>query len=236
MGREAFGEASQISEAYLHDVVDVSRQALSNLFREAYLDLLTIYRHKDTTKEQVKMKSSAMLSMIQDMDRILETSNDFLLGKWIENAKRLAGNEKDEGLLRYYEYQARNQITTWGSRTINNDVLNDYASKLWSGLVGEYYYDRWTVFLAEMVRSKGLPSVHFDSHRVNLELDEVEMKFQYSRKKYPSSAKVDDTIKVAKELYAKYVIGELDIVHSNAVFESEAIAERGNDFVGASNL
>ena len=51
------------------------------------------------------------LDILQDLDRILATNKNFLLGPWLESAKALATNSRERKL---YEFNARNQITLWG--------------------------------------------------------------------------------------------------------------------------
>ena len=51
------------------------------------------------------------LDILEDLDRILATNENFLLGPWLESAKALATNCQERKL---YEFNARNQITLWG--------------------------------------------------------------------------------------------------------------------------
>ena len=51
------------------------------------------------------------LDILKDLDRILATNKNFLLGPWLESAKAMATNSHERKL---YEFNARNQITLWG--------------------------------------------------------------------------------------------------------------------------
>ena len=51
------------------------------------------------------------LDILEDLDRILATNKNFLLGPWLESAKAMATNSRERKL---YEFNARNQITLWG--------------------------------------------------------------------------------------------------------------------------
>ena len=55
--------------------------------------------------------SLVFLDLLEDLDRILATNKNFLLGPWLESAKALATNQQERKL---YEFNARNQITLWG--------------------------------------------------------------------------------------------------------------------------
>ena len=58
-----------------------------------------------------------------------------MLGPWIADARALGTTpaEKD-----YYERQARTILSIWGG-----PVLNDYANRMWGGLVKDYYDSLW---------------------------------------------------------------------------------------------
>ena len=56
--------------------------------------------------------SNEFLQLITDMDALLATRKDFLLGPWIANA-RSCGSTADEKAL--YERNARDLITLWGA-------------------------------------------------------------------------------------------------------------------------
>ena len=79
-----------------------------------------------------------------DVDRLLSTHPSFMLGPWIEDARAWGSTpaEKD-----YFEQQARTILTIWGG-----PVLNDYANRMWGGLVKDYYTKRWDMFFREVMR------------------------------------------------------------------------------------
>jgi alpha-N-acetylglucosaminidase len=39
-------------------------------------------------------------------------------------------------------------VTTWGP---SGSLVNDYAAKQWNGLMKDYYYNRWRIFITQMV-------------------------------------------------------------------------------------
>ena len=71
----------------------------------------------------------------------MATHEAFLLGKWINDAKRW-GTTKEESQL--YEKNARDLVTLWGDK---DAFLHDYASKQWAGLFKGFYKPRWEMFL-----------------------------------------------------------------------------------------
>ena len=53
------------------------------------------------------ISSQKFLELLDDLDRILKTNRDFLLGPWIEASKALGSTEDEKTLL---EYNARIQV------------------------------------------------------------------------------------------------------------------------------
>lgn len=99
-------------DPYRFDLVHVARQVLS-----ARRD-----RSKGLDREQIT----------RDMDRLLGTRKEFLLGRWLEEARRWGDTDEERARM---EWNARRVITMWGATT----RLDNYARKEWSGLLAGYY-------------------------------------------------------------------------------------------------
>ena len=52
------------------------------------------------------------MSVIEDMEKVTGTSEYFLLGRWVEQAKALANNA-DDFTKELYEFNAKALVTTW---------------------------------------------------------------------------------------------------------------------------
>jgi len=74
-------------------------------------------------------------------DTLLASDSNYLLGNWINDARKTAPTNSSKNVVDNLEFNARNQITMWGKGNIE-----DYASKEWAGLVGDYYLTRWKMF------------------------------------------------------------------------------------------
>ena len=76
---------------------------------------------------------NTMYMVIGDMDRLVATSQAFLLGTWLERAK--AQNGTTAANKRLFEWNVQ-QITGW-SFHYNGTFpgTGDYAAKMWSGLL-----------------------------------------------------------------------------------------------------
>ena len=88
-------------------------------------------------------EAETVMALGADLDRILLTDKHFLMASWIDAAKAF-GNSSDERL--WLEWNARVQVTSWGSIESNGNQITDYASKQWGGLVGSYHMPIWRHF------------------------------------------------------------------------------------------
>jgi alpha-N-acetylglucosaminidase len=129
-------------DTYQYDLVNAVRQVLSNLAQPLYAECVLAYKAKDAVG--LKAASEAYLALLQDMDTLLATRREFLLGRWLTAAKHWASNADE---ARHYEWNARNQITLWGPK---DSDLHEYAHKHWSGLVSGFYLPRWKQFLERL--------------------------------------------------------------------------------------
>ena len=131
-------KAESDTRAHGFDVANVTRQLLSNFFTDLYKDYCKFHEAKDMAKcvETEKI----MIDVLTDLDEILNTQSAFLLGKWIDDSRAFG---KDDAEKNYYESNARDLITMWAGR---DNLLNDYGSRTWAGLVDSYYKGRWLKF------------------------------------------------------------------------------------------
>nr|AIG55486.1 secreted protein [Thraustotheca clavata] len=191
--------ASDLSKSttYLHDLVDVARQILSDLLLHEYKSLRDAFKAAKVSPSVITGISERILILGADLDRLLATHEDYLLGRWLYDAKAL-GNTT--ALRQYYEYEARNQVTRWGDG--NNNAITDYASKQWAGLVGSYYLPRWRIWLDEVCAAYE-DKRQVDENAVKLAWEAFELGWQKETTSYPIHAH-GDTIAIAKEIYHKY--------------------------------
>lgn len=176
-----------------YDLVDVTRQSLQLIAINIYYEVLSGYHNK--SKTEVQTAATKLFQLFTDMDAILSSNQYFLLGHWLNSAKAVATNAQESKL---YEYNARNQITLWGPR----GNIDDYANKMWGGLVNSYYKPRWQLFESFLLDAiaHGTP---FDSSKFNAAVLEHETQWTHDTSSFPDSP-VGDTLTIAKNLHAKY--------------------------------
>ena len=98
---------------------------------------------------------------MRDLDGLLAVRPELRLERWLAAARGWAGDAQEAALL---ERNARLQVTVWGGPD-----LYDYASKLWSGLLRDFYVLRWERFF-ELLRG-GVPDAEIDGRLARLELE-----------------------------------------------------------------
>lgn len=82
-----------------YDLVDLTRQCLSKLANEVYLDAMSSYQKKDSYG--LNAHARKFLEIIVDIDTLLAADDNFLLGPWLESAKSLAITEKERQQVCY---------------------------------------------------------------------------------------------------------------------------------------
>lgn len=75
-----------------------------------YRVLVDAYKAGD--RELFKLSSDRFLRLILMQDRLLATRPEFKVGRWLESARNLGSTEEEKD---WYEWNARVQITTWGT-------------------------------------------------------------------------------------------------------------------------
>ncbi|MEV0258264.1 alpha-N-acetylglucosaminidase [Streptomyces sp. NPDC050732] len=134
------------SAAYRYDLVDVARQALAHRSRQLLPQLRAAYQRKD--RETFAALSTLWLRLMRLSDDVTGTHPAFLLGPWIEDARRMGTSEAERA---EFERTAKVLITVWGDRaTSDAGRLHDYGNREWHGLMRDFYVPRWQKWLDEL--------------------------------------------------------------------------------------
>ncbi len=139
--RDAIGHllaAGGHGPSYEFDLVNLTRQWLSNRFEQRFADYKAAYDEGDAVK--MAAARDELLATFDTLDELLASQPYFLVGKWIADARAWGATTEEAD---YFESNARNLLTTWGDR---GNLLTDYADRSWAGLVGTYYKHRWELF------------------------------------------------------------------------------------------
>ncbi|KAK8159875.1 putative alpha-N-acetylglucosaminidase [Phyllosticta citribraziliensis] len=178
--------------AFQYDMVDVTRQVLSNKFtslytdfvaaRNASLDAANHTTNANTTAALLASKTKTMTSLLETLDDVLSTNEHFSLATWVASARAWAApvasantSTTSPADLALLTYNARNQPTLWGPR----GEISDYASKPWAGLVSSYYVPRWRIFFEHVVNATAAGVGVFDEGALEVALDAFERAWQW---------------------------------------------------------
>ncbi len=192
-GQAAAGKAAP-TEGFLFDLTDITRQVLANYALPLQKKWVEACRAKDSIG--FALYSRQFIELIGDMDRLLSTRKDFLLGPWIASARSWGLTPAERHL---YERNARDLITLWGDA---NSPLHEYANRQWSGLLNDFYKVRWEKFFA-MLRQSLARGTDPDLQGFEKDIRGWEWDWVNRQQSFPLSPAGDPLI-IARALYYKY--------------------------------
>ncbi|XP_062169600.1 alpha-N-acetylglucosaminidase-like [Alnus glutinosa] len=195
----ASGDELSESNPYRYDLVDLTRQALAKHANQLFLNIIEAYQLNDV--HGVASHSQKFLDLVEDMDKLLACHDGFLLGPWLESAKKLAHGEEQE---QQFEWNARTQITMWFDNTEKEaSLLRDYGNKYWSGLLRDYYGPRAAIYFKFLIES--LEEGHdFQLKDWRREWIKLTNDWQKSRNPFPV-ASTGNALETSRWLYNKYL-------------------------------
>ena len=227
---KAAGATTALPAPFSYDLVDVGREVLSQLTTHLRNDFSAALAGSPATAAAAQLDATlvhatgtAYVALLRDLDALLATDSAFLLGTWLESARRLGGSATDCGDTQltggklngscadFMEWNARAQITTWyptsspsrlGSGLSPQD--NDYARKQWGGLVAGYYAARAALSL-EQAEADATAGRLFSAAQV----EDAEAKLSYDWQtdfgNVGPTSPVGDPVAVSAQMRAKYV-------------------------------
>lgn len=177
---------------FRYDLVDITRQAIAEQARLVYGEAVAACKAKD--REMFAHATRMFLDILLQQDRLLSSMPDFMVGRWIAQARALGTNAQESD---HYEWNARTQITIWGNRdAAERGGLREYAHKEWNGVLRDFYYPRWKAYfdaLAETFDGKPMKPLDFYA------MDE---KWTLMHNEYPSKAQ-GDPVEYSQEAFTK---------------------------------
>lgn len=182
------------SDGFNYDLVDLSRQALANYARPLQIKWVKAYQDKNTA--DFEKYTTQYLGLISDMDALLATRKDFLLGVWLADARNCGTTLSEKAV---YERNARDLITLWGDE---KSPLHEYSCRQWSGLLNDFYKVRWERFFA-LAKQALKDGRQMDMQAFNTSISAWEWQWVNTQKNYPVTTR-GNSIVVARQLYQKY--------------------------------
>ncbi len=181
------------SDGYCYDVVDVGRQVLADLAGRYHRAILHAYESKDA--DQLHQLREKLLGLFRDLDELLATRKEFLLGVSLADARRAGATAEAQDRC---ERCARELITTWD----DGDTITDYANRQWAGLVGTFYRKRWQTWLDALddALKRGEP---IDVPAVRSRIRDADLAWTRRHDRYATQP-TGDVIAIAQRLFDQY--------------------------------
>jgi alpha-N-acetylglucosaminidase len=187
-------------DLYRYDLVNIGRQALGNYFDLLWERYKKAFAAKDAAGSAGIEKE--MITLLDDIDRLLGTNTTFLLGKWIADARQMG---IDPAEADYYESNARDILTSWGDK---GQLLSDYANRAWAGLISSFYKERWKMFFDFANTALALGG-EFDQKGFDQKVTDFEGDWWSKRIGNFPSKPTGDPVAISRELFAKYSCGTI---------------------------
>lgn len=186
-------EANLTGPNYSFDLTDISRQALTDYVRKLIPAMKQA--HSSGNTELFNKRRDAFLQLILDIDELLNTNSEFMLGHWTERARQMADEVSGTSLADrdWLELNnARQIITTWGANgQAEGGGLHDYSYRQWGGLMKDYYYARWKTWFDNGMKAPTWFQWEWNWAHTNPGI-------------YPSEA-IGDSHEVASQILPKYL-------------------------------
>jgi alpha-N-acetylglucosaminidase len=187
-------EACKNYQGFQYDLVDVTRQVLANYALVLHGNVVRSYKQKD--QKAFRIYNQQFFSLLDDLDMLLATRKDFLLGPWIQQARARGNTAKEKAL---YERNARNLVTLWGDE---NNRLHEYSCRQWSGLISSFYKPRWGQFFDQLDQALK-NNTDYDVEAFEQTIKKWEWSWVNTESNFPLEP-TGDVISVVNELHQKY--------------------------------
>ena len=187
-------QAKMTTDVYEFDLVNVAKQVLGNYFKNVRDEFTSAYEKKDV--QELKHKGNEMISLMNDIDTMLASNKNSLVGAWIDRARSMGVTPAEK---KYFEQDAKKIVTVWGEK---GGHLVDYANRSWAGLTKTYYGQRWKMFVNEAIDAVQ-NNKSFDEKKFSDEVKEFEEKWAEGSDKFASVPK-GNSLAIGRMLYKKY--------------------------------
>jgi alpha-N-acetylglucosaminidase len=164
--RSSINPDAKVIEAAEHLLAASGRLKANPLYRDDAIEVVAMaagIRADQLIKQAVKFyaardfsrgeKSADMaFGILGNVDRLLASHPNLQLKSWVDSARARGDTPAERD---HYERDAKMLVTLWGS----DGEIDDYSSRIWSGLIGGYYVPRWRMYI------ENLAGAHHDIRR-----------------------------------------------------------------------
>lgn len=159
---EAFTRAAEVEPTVLTHVWgrDLLDSAIAVLLRVVDILCLRVIDSVGADEES----GATLMDLLRDLDLMLACHPEYRLESW-ERAADEAGHSAAQS--EHFVRASRQLLTRWSTPSVS--ILEDYAGRMWQGLVGDFYRGRWAAWLEHA--KHGFPDD--DVARLEQELDRL---------------------------------------------------------------
>lgn len=132
------GEVCGGSELYRNDAVEFAAMWLGEIADRHYELALAAFEAGRRTEADAELEQT--ITILHEADKLLASHPDYQLSRWVGWAEDMG---RDDAQKAAYAANAKRLITTWGGGQ------EDYAARMWSGMIESYYIPRLTKYFTE---------------------------------------------------------------------------------------
>ena len=182
------------SAGYRFDLCDVGLQVLADLSTRYNRQIVAAYRTGNAP--ELRQLSDKMLGLIRDMDKLAGTQREWLLGVWLADARSWGATKGEQDLC---ERNARELLTTW----TRYDNIPDYANREWNGLLGDFYYHRWEIWL-KMLNDSLAQANALNTAATRNQIRDWELSWTRQTSGHFATRPRGDVVAISKKLFEQY--------------------------------
>jgi alpha-N-acetylglucosaminidase len=179
------------SPLYQHDLIDIARQFLSDLFNYHVANLAKAYKAGE--KEAFDREAGVLRRILADQEMLLSSSDYYCLAPILAKAQALPGAPPD------YDERIRDILTVWAGKIL------DYAHRDYYELVRFYYRPRVEAFLEHARKRFGDQEAMVDDKRLESAYHEIEQAWvKRPFRVAPSDKYVHGPVQAVAEILGRY--------------------------------
>ncbi len=161
-------ESPAETDFYKFDIVNIGSEVIKLAFPKERDAFTQCYYNRDL--EGLKRHAQNMRELYDMWEELLSCHPAFSFKNWLDSARQWGDTPEEKD---YYENCARVIVTSWGG----TGQLTDYANRQWSGLVHNYYRQRWEMFWDEIIADVDGSGPKFDQTAFDAKIREFELDF-----------------------------------------------------------
>lgn len=163
---------------YNADAIQLAVQYASIRADRLLITAIEFNKNNEAAKRDLAFEKA--FGLIKKIDDILNAHPLYRLERWVKFARSWGNNAAEAD---FYEENAKRQITTWGGPD-----LTEYAAKIWSGFVKDYYLPRWQKIADSLSTGSKCDLLNWEEKWITTPVAQFD------------KMRTDDPVKLAKEL------------------------------------